>query len=415
MNITGKGKKESTGKVIAAAITTAIIILLVLSGPANAFSVKLTSDKTSVGKAEKITFTAKINLENADSFLPVKNLTLTLSGPVLKYCIFDIEGKKIEGCHNINIKKINVNEDKGYGYGYNLGYGYNFGYGYGISQNLEYEITIHSQDFLPGTYKTQLEARIGDMVFSENGNDITINANYTNSNSFNFNGKSASIQFLNAGVSLDMETSENVNGTVRIVGYNTLPENVSGFLLSGISKFIEIDADESISGSLSNATINISYAHADLKGIDESTLRLYYYNAASNLWEKYDGVNGGVNTADNYVWAITDHFSIWGVFGNLISNNGNSGGGSWHDDNKIKKLPDEILSIPPADKDKNKKPETINLEDNLTDANTNRRAGITGAVIGLGEALGNIGNLVVLFFILGIVALAITINVVRNR
>ncbi|MBS3166202.1 hypothetical protein J4444_03710, partial [Candidatus Woesearchaeota archaeon] len=62
------------------------------------------------------------------------------------------------------------------------------------------------------------------------------------------------------------------------------------------------------------------------KGLDESTLRLWYYNETSASWMKYDTPDGGVDTTNNYVWASTTHFSTWGVFGTAPSSGGSSGG-----------------------------------------------------------------------------------------
>jgi len=53
---------------------------------------------------------------------------------------------------------------------------------------------------------------------------------------------------------------------------------------------------------------------------------LEYYNASSGTWHTYDSPEGGVDTANNYVWANTTHFSLFGVFGTLTSSGGNTGG-----------------------------------------------------------------------------------------
>ena len=85
------------------------------------------------------------------------------------------------------------------------------------------------------------------------------------------------------------------------------------------------------------AEIRIYYSDADVAAvnIDESTLRLSFYNETSASWTKIDAPNGGVNTLDNYVWANVSHFSTWGVFGSTVapepspapSGGGGGGGG----------------------------------------------------------------------------------------
>jgi len=63
-----------------------------------------------------------------------------------------------------------------------------------------------------------------------------------------------------------------------------------------------------------NATIRIYYTLDQLKtaGVDESTLKIHYWNATSNQWV---AVESHVNTAEHYVWAIINHFSIWAIMG----------------------------------------------------------------------------------------------------
>jgi signal peptidase I len=67
-----------------------------------------------------------------------------------------------------------------------------------------------------------------------------------------------------------------------------------------------------------NATIRIYYTLEQLEasGLDESTLTLSYWDAASSQWTQ---VESNVNTGEHYVWAIVDHFSTWVVMGQLPS------------------------------------------------------------------------------------------------
>ena len=67
-------------------------------------------------------------------------------------------------------------------------------------------------------------------------------------------------------------------------------------------------------GAAVNATIRIYYTLDQLKalGIDESSLKIHYWNATSSQWI---AVESHVNTTEHYVWAIVDHFSIWAIMG----------------------------------------------------------------------------------------------------
>ena len=58
--------------------------------------------------------------------------------------------------------------------------------------------------------------------------------------------------------------------------------------------------------------IRVSYTDEDvaIAGLNEAELRLYYFDG---VWVQCD--NTGVNTAENYVWAIVDHFTVFAPFG----------------------------------------------------------------------------------------------------
>ena len=201
---TSNDKEITSNKLIAVGVTLIILTLLIISGPAQAFVLGLTSDVDTAKQPEKIVFTASIDI-NANENLPIDELVLGLNGPEDVYCTFSIEGHKINNlgnCAGINIKKIagpsinegygygygydnsnNAWERFGYGYGYNLGYGYGYGYQYGYGyteQTLTYEITLHTQHYDAGTYTSKLDVIIDGKTFSENGPSIEIQANPDN-------------------------------------------------------------------------------------------------------------------------------------------------------------------------------------------------------------------------------------------
>lgn len=119
---------------------------------------------------------------------------------------------------------------------------------------------------------------------------------------------------INTDFGLELEINSTGNGIILIKKYDSNPRTS---FLKELGKFFEIDADESISDNMNLTTIKINYDGSDVfgKGIDESTLRIYYYNENNGKWEGFDFPNGGVDKFDNLVWAKTTHFSIFGVFG----------------------------------------------------------------------------------------------------
>lgn len=186
--------KTKSTKIIAGFFTFAILTLLIFTGPAQAFILGLVVDgDNEVAKGETITFTASIEIQSQDEYLPINYLTLEIGG---KTCNFNIKGDVIDECKWINeIAKTSgtYGGDYGYGYGYDndnlygYGYGYNFdfgyGYGYGYSSGLDattltYNITIDTDYFSPKTYQAFLKANIGkdnkEKTFESKSQDINI-------------------------------------------------------------------------------------------------------------------------------------------------------------------------------------------------------------------------------------------------
>jgi hypothetical protein len=116
-------------------------------------------------------------------------------------------------------------------------------------------------------------------------------------------------------VTLDIDASVDNTVGISVVESPTHPN--SGVVgIPALGKFVEITAPLLL-GNMNSVLIKLSYTDAEVAaaGIDESTLRLYYYNTATSAWDIFDAPNGGVDTVNNYVWAITNHFSAYGAFG----------------------------------------------------------------------------------------------------
>lgn len=156
---------------------------------------------------------------------------------------------------------------------------------------------------------------------------------YTNT-SINFIGNQTMMINSTANTSTVLEISSNsdTGGTINLISYTSNPKLTGVFGLSGMGKFIEIEATDNIDGNLSWAIIKVYYTDAELvsNGItNESSLKLYYWNDTNSTWQAYNSPYSGVNITDNYVWVNTTHFSLYGAFGegDSSSNSGGNGGG----------------------------------------------------------------------------------------
>jgi len=117
---------------------------------------------------------------------------------------------------------------------------------------------------------------------------------------------------------LEIATNGSVtNATVELVAYSENPQTSGAVGVTALNRYVGIRIDNALKNVLSSVIIKIYYTDSEVSaaGVQEDTLRLYYYNETSSSWQKYDDPNGGVNTTGNYVWANTTHFSNWGIFG----------------------------------------------------------------------------------------------------
>jgi len=146
-------------KIIAGAFTIAILIVLLLTGPAEAFIMGLSILNGEVDKGGVISFTASVNIE-ANENLEIDKLVLRLNGPKDVKCEFNTDGSIITGCLGIMIQQIETAP-------------YNFGYGFGEG-NLTYNITLNTTEYFSGKYKTQIEIIVGQDRYIESGEDIMI-------------------------------------------------------------------------------------------------------------------------------------------------------------------------------------------------------------------------------------------------
>ncbi len=108
--------------------------------------------------------------------------------------------------------------------------------------------------------------------------------------------------------SITLTTSSSQSGTVTV--QQSSSDSHGGFTASALGKFISINA-EGIE-NITQVEIRIYYTDDELlaSGIDETTLKLYWWNPGTEDWEVL--ADTGVNIDENYIWAITNHFSDYG-------------------------------------------------------------------------------------------------------
>lgn len=92
-------------------------------------------------------------------------------------------------------------------------------------------------------------------------------------------------------------------------------------------KAVEINANNILFNS---AILKINYTDEELGNINESSLKFYYYNESSGIWEEKEFT---LNKDGNYIESNLSHFSVYGIFGDKLNqgglnDDGTSGGSS---------------------------------------------------------------------------------------
>ncbi len=109
----------------------------------------------------------------------------------------------------------------------------------------------------------------------------------------------------------DFTSSDSATVTIDLYEYNPYP-NVTApsdsLMAMGIYLEINTNATEF------TTTIKVFYTHEDLDGIEESSLRLYYFSDPE--WVQCNIT--GVNTVENYIWANVTHFTVFAPFGSEV-------------------------------------------------------------------------------------------------
>lgn len=87
-------------------------------------------------------------------------------------------------------------------------------------------------------------------------------------------------------------------------------------------KAVEINANNILFNS---AILKINYTDEELGNINESSLKFYYYNESSGIWEEKEFT---LNKDGNYIESNLSHFSVYGIFGDKLNQGGSNDDGT---------------------------------------------------------------------------------------
>ena len=157
---------------------------------------------------------------------------------------------------------------------------------------------------LPGRDYIQAEQ---NATYDSKIHELNITAGYSVTNAVSSiittaNG-SAALDARNASVMIDIRTAEDRTFAVDVSEFSSnVFSDITG---RSFAKGVSIDA----SAAIEYAIIKIFYSDSEISGMDESSLKIYYYNQS---WQE---TSSAVNSAENYVSANVTHFSMYALFG----------------------------------------------------------------------------------------------------
>jgi outer membrane protein assembly factor BamB len=108
---------------------------------------------------------------------------------------------------------------------------------------------------------------------------------------------------------LEIQANGTKTGRISIRKYLKSPGTSNVFNQTELNKYIKINA-KGVQPNMDWALVKIYYTDDEIEQsgiLNESALKLYVWNGTEWICEQC-----GVNTAENYVWANTTHFSIFG-------------------------------------------------------------------------------------------------------
>ena len=272
-------------------ITFAIISLLLMSGPANAFTVtdwKANNDKPVTGS------TVVIDVDVSK----LTNEVMQADSAQLK--ITDSDGNIFIADFMNCTPAYYTNQGYGYGsYGYNAGFGYGYGYGYGGTANPDMKCKFKFKPETGGEYNAQLFIN-GHLVGEKTAlfaarEKIKKNKEYNPA----------------SGLTIKFDSLPGGDYYLEATHTTGAPPNSQGFDVLG--NYYEITSN--LANGDFSATITIAYPDADNDGfvdgtnINENDLKVYYFNSTG--WNEIPKLSQ--DTTANTITIASDHFTLFAV------------------------------------------------------------------------------------------------------
>ena len=135
---------------------------------------------------------------------------------------------------------------------------------------------------------------------------------------------------------LEIDAAGNSNVEMMSYSYNIKNETPSS---TAVNRYVDI---ESTAPNITSVIIMLYYNATDIVTLDENTLKIYYYNETSKVW---DALTSTVNGSGNYVSTLVPHMSLYGLFGEQPSSDSGTSASTSTDSGGSSSKKTEIASL----------------------------------------------------------------------
>ena len=327
---------------IATAFTAAIIGIILLAPSALAVSIEIQglSNGQQLGNSGSFSFLAQVTISSGE-VVPLDRLNVVLDSVIFQFnpstgAAIGSTSSVIDSILPVNFVSGNLYStdfNSGYGYSYaklkaySYGYGYNYygspdGYGYGFSgpRTFIWNVTLLPENLSTGNHTLRMDVKTSGLsmnTFSSSTITFEVVAGASASTIIPVTATSATIdhtattktKVVLAGITL---TDPNIPATITTLNFDTAP-TTSVTVAAGTgktpAKFVDIRGFNFASGT---ATITLTYTNAEVAGLDESALTLYYWSSSLSSWVQFSDIV--VNTAANTITGSIDVTLLTGTY-----------------------------------------------------------------------------------------------------
>jgi len=327
---------------IATAFTAAIIGIILLAPSALAVSIEIQglSNGQQLGNSGSFSFLAQVTISSGE-VVPLDRLNVVLDSVIFQFnpstgAAIGSTSSVIDSILPVNFVSGNLYStdfNSGYGYSYaklkaySYGYGYNYygspdGYGYGFSgpRTFIWNVTLLPENLSTGNHTLRMDVKTSGLsmnTFSSSTITFEVVAGASASTIIPVTATSATIdhtattktKVVLAGITL---TDPTIPATITTLAFDTAP-TTSVTVAAGTgktpAKFVDVKGFNFASGT---ATITLTYTNAEVAGLDESALTLYYWSSSLSSWVQFSDIV--VNTAANTITGSIDVTLLTGTY-----------------------------------------------------------------------------------------------------